>query len=38
MHPYLKTAAIALAAYAVIAMVQKSFAIPGLGDYLPKAR
>lgn len=38
MHPYVKTAAIALAAVALVAMVQKSFAIPVIGDYLPKAR
>jgi len=37
MHPLLKTAAVALAAYAAVAMIQKSFAIPVLGAYLPKA-
>ena len=37
MHPYVKTALIALSAYAVVAMVQKSFAIPVVGAYLPKA-
>lgn len=37
MHPYVKSALIALAAYAVCAMVQKSFDIPVVGAYLPKA-
>ncbi len=31
------TALIALATYAIVAAVQKSFAIPVVGDYLPKA-
>ncbi len=31
------TALIALAAYAVCAMVQSTFAVPVLGAYLPKA-
>lgn len=31
------TALIALAAYAVVAMVQSKFTIPVVGDYLPQA-
>ena len=37
MHPYVKSAAIALAAFAAVAMLQKSFTIPVIGAYLPKA-
>jgi hypothetical protein len=31
------TALIALAAFAVVAMVQSKFAIPVIGDYLPQS-
>jgi hypothetical protein len=33
---YLKTAAVALAAYALIAIVQNQFEIPVIGKYLPR--
>lgn len=36
MKAYLKTAAVALAAYAVVAMIQRTVAIPVVGAYLPK--
>lgn len=34
---HLHTALIALAAYAVVALIQQNFAIPVVGAYLPKA-
>ena len=34
---HLNTALVALAAYAVVALVQSKFAIPFVGTYLPKA-
>jgi hypothetical protein len=37
MHPYVKTGLIALAAYAVAALVNSSVSIPVVGKYLPKA-
>lgn len=33
---YLKTAAVALAAYAVVAMLQSQMTIPVVGKYLPR--
>jgi hypothetical protein len=36
MHPYVKTGLIAVAAFAVVAMINSSVAIPVLGPYLPK--
>jgi hypothetical protein len=36
MHPYVKTGLIALAAYAVAAIVNSTVAIPVVGAYLPK--
>lgn len=39
MHPYLKLAAVSLAAYAACAMFQQNvMAIPVLGQYLPGRR
>lgn len=37
MNAYLKTAGVALAAFAVIALVQSQMTIPVVGKYLPKA-
>lgn len=37
MHPYLKAGLIAVAAYAVVALVQSQVSIPVVGKYLPKA-
>jgi hypothetical protein len=36
MHPYVKTGLIALAAFAVAAMVNSAVTIPVVGAYLPK--
>lgn len=36
MHPYVKTGLIAIAAFAVVAMVNSTVAIPVVGPYLPK--
>ena len=36
MHPYVKTGLIAIAAYAVVAMLNSTVAIPVVGAYLPK--
>lgn len=36
MHPYVKTGLIAVAAYAVVAMLNSSVTIPVIGAYLPK--
>lgn len=37
MNAYLKTAGVALAAFAVVAMIQSQMAIPVVGKFLPKA-
>jgi hypothetical protein len=36
MHPYVKTGLIAVAAYAVVAMLNSSVSIPVVGAYLPR--
>jgi hypothetical protein len=36
MHPYVKTGLIAIAAYAVVAMLNSSVTVPVIGAYLPK--
>lgn len=36
MHPYVKTGLIALAAFAVAAVVNSTVSIPVIGAYLPK--
>lgn len=36
MHPYVKTGLIAVAAFAVVALINSSVAIPVVGAYLPK--
>jgi hypothetical protein len=36
MNGYLKIAGVALAAYALVAIVQSKMAIPVVGQYLPK--
>ncbi len=37
MKAYMKTAAVALAAYAVVAMIQSQMTLPVVGKFLPKA-